>query len=203
MRVRIRKHSIPLDATSLGMLYSTDPAGGGGGGNHPAPPADTEDAGKEDAGAEKPAGDDEWQNKFAAQQKVNRDLEAKLNALRDGLKSALGVDDKKADIGDLVSGLKDQLDTLTHNNRVNETARRHGLMDKDDIALLGSTKDPDVMDKLGARLAKAAENVKPGKPGTPKPDPSQGKGGSGEVARPTSVAQVMADRQAAREKKTT
>lgn len=204
MPKRIRKHSILRDETSWGMLYNADGETGGGGNAAGAGGAEAGGA----ATGEKPAGekpDDDWRDKFEGQQKVNRDLETKLNTLRDGLKSALGVEDKKVDVADLVGSLKDQLDQLTHSNLVNEVARRHKLDDEDDIALLRSATDADVMDKLGARLAKAAttEQTKPGKPGTPKPDLSQGKGGDGAGAKPTSVAQVMADRQAAREKKTT
>jgi len=203
MRVtRVRKHTIG-GGLDLGMLHNTDGEGGGGSGN-PADGAETDDAKGKEPEAKTDGKPDDWQARFEGQQKVNRDLEAKLNALRDGLKSALGVEDKKADIADLVGGLKDQLDSLTHTNLVHEVARRHKLDDEGDIALLRSATDPDVMDKLGARLAalvaaKGTES-KPGKPGTPKPDPSQGRGGGAEGAKPTSVAQVMADRRAAREK---
>lgn len=209
MRVtRVRKHHIG-HGLDMGLLYTTDGEAGGGTGK-PADPAKTNDGKTDDGKEPEPKADDkgdDWHAKFEGQQKVNRDLESKLNALRDGLKSALGVEDKKADIAELVGGLKDQLDTLTHTNLVNEVARRHKL-DEDDIAHIAALKDPEAMDKLAARIAalKAATEAtekKPGKPGTPRPDPSQGRGGGSEGAKPTSVAQVMADRRAARDKKTT
>ncbi|MBK6602328.1 MAG: hypothetical protein IPG28_12540 [Betaproteobacteria bacterium] len=162
--------------------------------------------------AEKPtdAGDtsqkDEWRGKFEGQQKVNRDLEAKLNTLRDGLKSALGVDDKKVDPADLVGKLQEQLDRLTHTNLVEQVARRHGITEEEDLALLASAKDSDAMTKLAARLAPKADEgdkSKPGKPGTPKPDLSQGKAGGGAGVR--SLADAMDDYRAqlAKKKQTT
>lgn len=202
MPKRIRKHSILRDETSWGMLYNADGETGGGGNAAGAGGAEAGGA----ATGEKPAGekpDDDWRDKFEGQQKVNRDLEAKLNTLRDGLKTALGIEDKKADATELVTKLQEQLNQLAHDNLVESAARRHGITEEDDLALLRTAKDPEAMEKLAARLAPKADEgdkSKPGKPGAPKPDPSQGKGvGSGAV-RPTSVAQVMEDRRAAREK---
>ena len=202
MPKRIRKHSILRDETSWGMLYNADGETGGGGNAAGAGGAEAGGA----ATGEKPAGekpDDDWRDKFEGQQKVNRDLEAKLNTLRDGLKTALGIEDKKADATELVTKLQEQLNQLAHDNLVESAARRHGITEEDDLALLRTAKDPEAMDKLAARLAPKADDgdkSRPGKPGTPKPDPSQGKGAGSGAVRPTSVAQVMEDRRAAREK---
>lgn len=127
--------------------------------------------------------------KFDGQLKVNRDLEAKLNQLRDGLKGALGIDDKKADTTELVSKLQEQLNSLAHTNIVSDVARRHRITDDEDLTILSGIKDKDAMEKLAARLAPADGNDpgKPGsttsgKPGTPKPDPSQGSPGGGKAS---------------------
>lgn len=190
-------------AAAAGPLHNTDgdAAGGGSpagdkGGTTPTP----KDVSEKPADAGDSA--DEWRGKFEGQQKVNRDLEAKLNSIRDALKVAAGVDDKKADPADLVSKLQEQLDRLTYTNLVEQMARRHGITEEEDIALLAAATDADAMTKLAARLAPKADEgeKKPGKPGTPKPDPSQGKAGGDGAIRPTSIAQVMADRRAAREK---
>ena len=206
MRV-IRRHKHDL-ALALGPLFNADGEAGGGGAVK-APEDGTKPAEKAgEAGGEKPTGGestDEWRSRFEGQQKVNRDLEGKLNALRDGLKSALGVEDKKADPTELVSKLQEQLDSLSHTNLVNEVARRHKITDEDDIALLATAKDADAMGKLATRLAPKGDEggqQKPGKPGTPKPDPSQGRG-AGTGAKPNSIAEVMDQRRAAREAKQT
>lgn len=204
MPKRIRMISDPR--AMFGPLYNTD--GEAGGGVKPADKPDGAPAPKEgdDKGADDGKGKadpDDWRGRFEGQQKVNRDLEGKLNTLRDGLKTALGIEDKKADATELVTKLQEQLNQLAHDNLVESAARRHGITEEDDLALLRTAKDPEAMEKLAARLAPKADEgdkSKPGKPGAPKPDPSQGKGvGSGAV-RPTSVAQVMEDRRAAREK---
>lgn len=204
MPKRIRMISDPR--AMFGPLYNTD--GEAGGGVKPADKPDGAPAPKEgdDKGADDGKGKadpDDWRGRFEGQQKVNRDLEVKLNTLRDGLKSALGVDDKKVDPADLVGKLQEQFDRLTHTNLVEQVARRHRITDDEDIALLAAATDADAMGKLAARLAPKADEgdkSKPGKPGTPKPDPSQGKGAGSGAVRPTSVAQVMEDRRAAREK---
>lgn len=131
--------------------------------------------------------------KFEGQRQVNRDLESKLNQLRDGLKGALGIDDKKADATELVSRLQDQLNSLAHTNLVSDVARRHRITDDEDLTILSGIKDKDAMEKLAARLSPGdgTDPGKPGstisgKPGTPKPDPSQGSPGGGKAS--TSVA---------------
>lgn len=186
----------------FGPLSNTDgEAGGGATTDKPDTPTPKDVADKGD-GKGKP--DDEWRGKFEGQQKVNRDLEAKLNGIRDALKAAAGVEDKKADDDQVLASVRDELAALRHENAVEKVARRHRITDDDDLALLATARDAEAMDKLAARLAPKADEGgdknKPGKPGTPKPDPSQGKGAGSGAVRPTSVAQVMEDRRAAREK---
>lgn len=202
MRQRIRKHDINDIALSLGPLGVTDgEASGGTAADKSGTPTPKDVADKAD---DRGKPDDEWRGKFEGQQKVNRDLEAKLNGIRDALKAAAGVEDKKADDEQVLASVRDELAALRHENAVEKVARRHGITDDDDLALIATARDAEAMDKLAARLApKADEGVdksKPGKPGTPKPDPSQGQGGGSGAVRPTSVAQVMEDRRAAREK---
>jgi len=139
---------------------------------------------------------DDLKSRFEAQQKVNRDLERKFNQLRNGLKSALGVEDRKsASPEDLIAEFEKQL-------QVERVARRHNITDESDLAFLQSAKDSDAMEALAKRLAPATDDDSgtDKKKAGPRPDPSQGRGGAGNGARPTSVAQVMADRRAAREK---
>lgn len=111
------------------------------------------------------------QQRFDGLQQVNRDLEAKLNQLRDGLKSALGVEDKKADANQLVdqiSALRGQVTDLAHTNLVNEVARANNITDDADLALIAKQPDKASMEALAVRL-KPAEGAP-----TPKPDLSQG-----------------------------
>lgn len=207
MPKRIRMISDPR--AMFGPLCNTD--GEAGGGVKPADKPDGAPAPKEgdDKGADDGKGKadpDDWRGRFEGQQKVNRDLEGKLNTLRDGLKTALGIEDKKADATELVTKLQEQLNQLAHDNLVESAARRHGITEEDDLALLRTAKDPEAMEKLAARLAPKADEgdkSKPGKPGAPKPDLSQGKAGGGAGVR--SLADAMDDYRAqlAKKKQTT
>ena len=91
MPKRIRKYGVPFGLAPFGPLGTTEgePAGGG------SPKVDEKpEAGTEGAKPEGGKAHDEWRSKFEGQQKVNRDLETKLNGIRDALKVAAGVDDK-------------------------------------------------------------------------------------------------------------
>lgn len=165
------------------LRYLEGEDGNGSGGTPPetgSTQGDTGDPkkGDGDAGKDDPA---DYRAKFEGQRQVNRDLEGKLNQLRDGLKSALGVEDKKADASDLIQGLADELATLKHTALVERVARAHQITDDDDIAILRSATDEDAMTRFAARLAPKdggdGKNAS-GKPGS-RPDPSQGKGGNG------------------------
>lgn len=135
-------------------------------------------------------------------------MEAQVTALIDGLKTGLGVETAGSDDPlDLIAGLRTEIDGLKHTTRVDAVARHHGITDEADLEFLRSAKDQASMDALAKRLAPTkgdddADEQGKGKkkPGGPRPDPSQGQGSGGSGARPSSVAQVMEDRRAAREK---
>lgn len=107
---------------------------------------------------------------------------------------------------DAVKQLTDQVAALTHGNLVERVAREHGITDAADVTLLSAMQTEDAIRNLAARL-KPTDDGKGGdkkdangkKATRPKPDPSAGAGGGDTSAKPTSVAQVMADRRAARE----
>lgn len=120
----------------------------------------------------------DWRAKFEAQQQASQALEAKLNQLSDGLKTALGTGDQKASTEDLVVSLQQQLATLQHANLVSELARRHAITDADDIVLLSAQHDADAMEKLAARLTAPRGDDPSRAGGPPRPDPSQGSRGA-------------------------
>ncbi|NNG36937.1 hypothetical protein [Nakamurella aerolata] len=191
----------PKDA-DRGDQSGQQPAGGNAA---PDPNAGT-GAPDPNAGTGAGQGDGEWQGKYQGQLQVNRNLESQLNQLKDGMKAALGLGDKKVDPADLVnqlqgvSALQEQVTVLTHRNTVNEVAMEHHITDKDDVALLAGISDRNAMEKLAARLAPAAgsDSGKPsgngsnsGKPGTPRPDPSQGATGAGKATTSVSAGRDL------------
>ena len=133
-----------------------------------------------------PQAETDWQAKFEAQQKVNRDLEGKLNSLRDSqqaqsdaLAKALGLKpEETSDVQALASqvqALQAHFAETQHDNQVLLVARENGITEQADIDLLKSVKDETTMRALAARIAAAS----PGTPGTPQPDLSQGGTGAG------------------------
>lgn len=143
-----------------------------------APPAATPPA----DGQQPPKPDDNgdqtnWEDRFKGQQKVNRDLEEKLNGLRNGLAAALGVEPKKTSTDDIVATLQQQMADLAHNNLVLSVANTHKITDPDDLALLAEIKDEAALRKLAARIkpSDAPPATEPPKKRTPAPDPSQGR----------------------------
>lgn len=165
---------------------------------------DTSDTGsKDDLGdAGKKALNRERDARKAAEKKASA-MEAKVTALIDGLKTGLGIKaDGSDDPADLIGGLRTELEGLKHSALVDAVARRHGITDETDLTFLRSAKDQDAMDALAKRLAPTKDDDEgtKGKSTGPRPDPSQGRGSGGSGARPSSVAQVMEDRRAAREK---
>jgi len=123
-------------------------------------------------------GDAALQDRFEAQRQVNRDLETKFNALRNGLRSALGVEEPK-DGGDLLTTLQQQVADMRHDTLVERVARSHGITDDNDVAVLREVKDEALMQRLAERLKTP--------PGPTAPAPDQGQG-----ARPT-TPQAEAD----------
>lgn len=123
---------------------------------------------------------DDLAAKLEAQQRVNRDLETKLNALRDeqkaqtaALAKALGADQEQpSDVQSLASQvetLRNQFAETQHSNAVLATAQQFGITEQADLDLLGKAPDADTMRSLAQRLA-----AQPTAPGTPKPDATQG-----------------------------
>lgn len=210
----IRKTRSPLAAQALGgMLCNTDGETGGGAGatgGEQSEKIDGEealgDAGKRALDAMKAAKKAATAERDAARAAADQ-AAADLGAIKDALAKALGLgnDDAKDDTSELVSSLQQRVAGMELENSVSALAREHGITDETDLALLRSVTDPEARKTWAARLARsqAASGNTPGKPGTPRPDPSQGKGGDGAAARPTSVRQVMEDRAAQRAKTTT
>lgn len=120
--------------------------------------------------------DAEWQEKYAGQLKVNRDLEDKLNGLRNGLAGLAGLEGKKASTDDLVANLTETVGTIKHELLVERVARENKIDNNDDLDLIRGLTDEEAMRKLAARLAASAEAATGGKPKSPKPDGSVGTG---------------------------
>lgn len=121
------------------------------------------------------------------------------------LAEALGIKTEDAKPEDMVAELQKQIQDMKHDNLVYRivTDPKHQITDKDDLELIAAAADEATMRKLAARFAKKKDDPESEKTSTrrfPRQDPNQGRGGSNE-GRPTSVAQVMADRAAARDAK--
>lgn len=141
-----------------------------------------------------------------ARKKAETDAKAvkdQMDGFFTGLKGLLGLEEKGNDPEKLVTALTERLANLETNTEVDALARTHKITDENDIAILRSTKDPEIRKSLAERFAPKDEDDKgKGKGGrTPRSDTSQGKGGDGAGSRPTSVSQVIADRRAARDGK--
>jgi hypothetical protein len=142
-------------------------------------------------GKPQPESATDWQAKFEAQQKVNRDLETKFNGLRDSqtkqteaLASALGLKPEEApDVSVLaatVRTLQEQFSQTQLDNAVLTVATQHGITEKADIDLLRSVKDESTMRTIAARIAAgntAGSDSTTSAPG-PRPDLSQGASGT-------------------------
>lgn len=162
--------------------------------------ADKPDAGKADKGADadKPLGAN-GEKALKAERDARKALENELAGLKKGLLGALGADDDKGDDGDALAKIQERLDAMQHENVVLALANEHRIIDKDDLALLKATKDPDALKTLAARLAPGEDDGKGGKGRTPKPDGSQG-GGDAADTKP-SVARGREMFEASRKKK--
>ena len=130
---------------------------------------------------------------------------ATLKAQMARLAEAFGVkpDDGKSDDDDKVASLAKSVDAILHNSAVDRVARTHGITDKDDLALLMQQANEQAMEALAKRLQPAKNDDDSAKPKRrpPAPDRSQGQGGSDHGGAKSSVAEVMAERRAAREAK--
>lgn len=152
-------------------------------------------------GDDKPLGEG-GERALKAERDARKALEGQLSDLKKGLLTALGGEaDEKTDDADALAKIQQRLDDMQHQNTVLAVANEHRITNKDDLALLGTIKDAEAMKKLAERLA-PAEEERDAKSRRPKPDRSQAGGGSDSgSAGGKSVAQIMADRRAAREAK--
>lgn len=80
-----------------------------------------------------------------------------------------------------------------------QVAKEAGVTDASDIELIGQQADEEAMKALAKRLGGTPVEQDRKRRGVPGPDQSAGRGGSNS-GRPTSIAQVMEERRAAREK---
>ena len=108
-----------------------------------------------------------------AERAARRELEQQMAQMREGLAKAFGGNtDPKATPDDVIAGLSKQVSDLRHEALVERVARTNGITDDGDIDFLRSARDEDAMTRLAGRLA--AQAVEEAKPGTPKPDLTQG-----------------------------
>lgn len=138
-----------------------------------------------------------------AEREAREAIERQLNQLKSGLASALGVDQKdaKSSTDDVLASVQQQLAAMQHDNLVLSVANSHQITDEDDLALLRTIKDGDALRRLAARLkpseTSGGDDAQQ-KRRVPTADHSQGRGDGSNGGRPGSVAQVMAERAAAR-----
>lgn len=152
--------------------------------NQPAPDADKQDAPK--STGDEPLGEG-GKKALEAERDARRNAETELATLRGefetfrtSLTEAFGVKPNGKDSSDTLSQVQEQLAQMKRDNSVLALANEHKITDKDDLDLLRATSDDEARSKLAARLASKAEDEK--KPGTPKPDATQG--AKGDPAKP-------------------
>lgn len=167
-----------------------DPSGG-----DPEPDAD-----KGKKAEDKPLGPN-GEKALAAERDARKESDRKLAQMESkftALAEALGVTpDTKTDGDDKLDALVREVAGLRHTALAERVAREHSITDTNDLALLREQPSEAAMTRLAARL-KPATGDKPDQK-NPKPDPSIGKG-SGDTggAKPSSIAEVMAERRKAR-----
>lgn len=112
-----------------------------------------------------------------AEREARKELERQLSQMRDGLAQVFGQKASgKASTDDVLSSLSEQVSEMKRENAVLRVASANGITDQEDIDLLRSATDEDAMTRLAGRLA-AKANGADAKPGTPKPDLTQGSKG--------------------------
>lgn len=160
-----------------GWFMEADPAPAGGDPAPAAPAPDSSDSPLGEPG--KKALDAERDARKEAEGKVKQ-LEADFGTMKSALMEAFGVKPEKgADATDVLKQVQDQLSQMQRENAVLALANEHGITDKADIDLLKqSGLQGDALATMAARLKPTGDP----KPGTPKPDSSQG--GSGDPAKP-------------------
>ena len=197
-------------ARLFGLLFNAEDLGGGGGASPPEnqdnPPKDDDQDDDQDD-PPKDDGDVDWKKRFEAQRQVNKNLSDTVAQMKDGMKAALGITDKKSDANDLVEKLQSDLAEMRLENLVNKIARENNITDAGDVALLSGLKDEAAMRSLAKRLAPADDGSDSGspKPRVPRPDGSRGRGGNDDkkVSATTSMQEHLKALQAADSKQLT
>ena len=195
-------------ARLFGLLFNAEDLGGGGGASPPEnqdnPPKDDDGDDQDDPPKD---GDVDWKKRFEAQRQVNKNLSDTVAQMKDGMKAALGITDKKSDANDLVEKLQNDLAEMRLENLVNKIARENNITDAGDVALLSGLKDEAAMRSLAKRLAPADDGSDSGspKPRVPRPDGSRGRGGNDDkkVSATTSMQEHLKALQAADSKQLT
>jgi hypothetical protein len=118
------------------------------------------------------------QQEREAREKLEREV-GPLRQQMEALSRVFGGESTTGKPEDVVASLQQQVAEMRHNTLVSDVARRHGITDDNDVAVLREVKDEALMTRLAERL-KA-----PAGPTVPAPDPGQG-------ARP-STPQAEAD----------
>jgi hypothetical protein len=137
--------------------------------------------------ADKPLGPN-GERALAAEREARKNLEQTVAQLQQAQKdqmaaiaSALGVKtDAKADGTELLGTLQKQVAEMQHEALVYRVAAAHGLTESEDVNFLKASRDEATMTALAKRLA--AKAAADDKPGTPKPDLTQG--GKGDDPKP-------------------
>lgn len=162
----------------------------------PAPQADATADNPTAGGDPQASAETDWKAKFEAQQKVNRDLEAKFNGLRDSqaaqteaLAKALGLKPEEApDVSVLaatVSTLQEQFTQTQRANLVLSVAAEHNITDPKRLETLGRITDEATLREVAAQFAQPAggsdgASTAPG----PRPDLTQGAQGTPATGTP-------------------
>jgi hypothetical protein len=132
----------------------------------------------------------DWQAKFEAQQKVNRDLETKFNGLRDqqaaqtqAFAQALGIKPEEgtpdvAVLAATVQTLQEQFTQTQHANRVLTVAAEHNITDPKRIETLGRITDEATLRDVAAQFAQSPGSDNPSTTPGPRPDLTQGAQGT-------------------------
>lgn len=127
-------------------------------------------------------------------------LKGEFDTFKKAMTEALGVKTKDGDKEqDALTAIQEQLAAMQRESSVLKLANEHKITDAKDLELLATAKDADSMKRLAERLAPKEQDGDAKSSRKPKPDRGQGGSGGSGVK---SVAQVMADRAAARAAKT-
>lgn len=154
--------------------------------------------------ADKPLGPN-GEKALAAERDARKQLEQTVAQMQQAQKdqtaalaAALGVTpDKKDDGTQILTTLQQQIEEMRRETVVLRVAAAHKITDTDDIDLLKSAKDEDAMGRLAARLAAKADDAGgtgDEKSRRPKPDRSQGGGGTDKTTSVSSGRELFAER---------